>query len=168
MIEFRSFEDFDFTYHTVFKREDIVALLSDFATNGVLHESFNHVADGRLTSLSGHDFHHLLSDLLSVAILGIACCLNLVLLLFSKSNSEHSQEVAIFSFHIHESFNQTMPLFNELAELIASDIHPVEVRETGLAIYIFTNELKFTPVVGVMVALLRHQVRQGDFKDSSF
>ena len=115
VVELGSLQDFHFTDHAVLEWEDIMALISNLLSNFVLHEGFNHLANGGGASLGRHHFHHLLSDLLDVAALGIAGRLNLVLLLFSKSNREHSEEVAILSLHIHEPFDQSVPLLDQLA-----------------------------------------------------
>ena len=51
--------------------------------------------------LSGHDFHHLLADLVHLLVLGVRGLPNLIVALVSKTHTEQTKQVTIGSLDIN-------------------------------------------------------------------
>lgn len=84
-----------------------------------------------------------------------------------EGNAEHSEEVSILSLGLNERLNGGVPLLDEGAKLISSDIHTVEVGVAVISFHFFTLYLYFSPglVVSVTVEVgerdLEHSVAEG-------
>lgn len=133
----------------ILKREDLGALLLDLLTNIILNEKFDEVLKGGALDLLLHDLHHLFTDELLVGSLGIAGSLNLFLGLLSKSNAEHSEDVAILSFSLNKSLDEGVPFLNHSSTMVPGDVHAIEVGIAIEALDFLNLELKLLPSSGL-------------------
>ena len=111
------------------------------------------------------DFHHLFADNLLLRALGIAGSFDLLSCSLCETNSEDSEHVPIRSLSLNKGFNHVVPFLHQLAELVLSHVHSVEVSVAILAFDFLDLDLHLSP--GVTTALVL-QVSQRNFKNSSF
>ena len=108
-IELGSLEDLDLSDIDVLDGVDIVAGLFDGLANhfrGELLDKFLHVARG---SFLGHDFKHLLANLLDLSSLSIGSLADLVRAALGEGNGEETEEVSIGGLDIDVGFNNGLP-----------------------------------------------------------
>jgi len=93
-----------FDHAAVFlKWEDFgAAIFLNLFANIALEQNADEIFEAVFLNSGGHDFHHLLSDLLLLGCLSIASGLDLSWGLLGESNSEHSHNIAIGSLGLHE------------------------------------------------------------------
>jgi hypothetical protein len=149
-IKLRLLEKLDLPDHAVvFKREDLGALLLDLFTNVVLNKKFDEVFEGVALDFLLHNLHHLFADELLVRSLGIAGSLNLFLVLLSKSNAEHSENVAILGLSLNESFDEGVPFLDHSSTMVPGDVHAIEVGIAVKAFDFLNLEPKLLPSSGL-------------------
>jgi hypothetical protein len=130
-IELGLLEDLDFSDEDVLKREDLCAVFGDLLGDLVGQQLLEEVLKRALGALRDHDLHHLLAELLLVRSLGVAGSLDLLAVAAGEGDGEHANEVAVLSASLDEGLDQSVPLLDERAELVTSNVHTVEV---GVAI----------------------------------
>jgi len=96
-----------------------------------------------------HNLHHLFADELLVRSLGIAGSLNLFLGLLSKSNAEHSENVAILGLSLNESFDEGVPFLDHSSTMVPGDVHAIEVGIAVKAFDFLNLEPKLLPSSGL-------------------
>ncbi len=104
-----------------------------------------------LLSLVNHDLHHLLADELALRSLGVAGGTNLSAGSLGEPNAEHTEEVAVSSLGLNECLDGGVPLLDDGALLIASDVHSVEVGVAIEALNLLNLDLHLSP--GLLVAV---------------
>jgi hypothetical protein len=163
-IELGLLEDLDLADEDVLEGEDLGAILGDLLGDLVGEELLEEFLEGVLLDLGHHDFHHLATELMSVGALGVAGSLNLVLVTAGESNSEGTDEVAVSGLGLNEGLDNGVPLLDEGAELIAGDVHTMEVGEAIEALDFLNLDLDLSPgrLVGVVVELT-----EGDGEDTA-
>jgi hypothetical protein len=144
-IELGLLEDLDLADEDVLKREDLGALLGDLLANLVGNELLEEFLEGVLGNFTEHDFHHLGAEDLLLGSLGVASGLNLVLVTAGEGNGEKTNEVTIGGLGLDESLDEGVPLLDEGAELIAGDVHTVEVGVAIVTLDFFALELDGSP-----------------------
>jgi len=154
-IELGLLEDLDLLDDDVLEGEDLGAVLGDLLGDDVGEQLLEEILEGVLLDFAEHDFHHLLAELSLLGRLGVAGSLNLVLVAAGEGNGEHADEVTISSLGLDEGLNERVPLLDETAELVAGDVHTVEVGEAIEALDFLNLELDLSPgvLVGVVVQL---------------
>ncbi len=159
-IELGLLEDLNLADKHVLKREDLGAVLGDLLAQLVGDELLEEVLEGALGALSNHDFHHLLAELSHVGTLGVASGLNLVLVAAGEGDCEHADKVAIQGLGLDEGLDEGVPLLDEGAELVAGNVHTVEVSVTVEAFDFLDLDLDLSPggLVGVVVELTERNV----------
>lgn len=107
-----------------------------------------------LGSLLGHDVEHLLADGADLTGLGVASRLGLlVALLLGEANAEESQGVAISGAHINEGLDKRLPLADKGAQLIAGDVHAMEVSDHIVSLNILSHELDLSVSLGLVTTV---------------
>jgi len=144
-IELGLLEDLNLADKDILKREDLWAVLLNLLADLFREYLFENILKGWFSSLSNHDFHHLLAKLLLVGCFSVAGGLNLVSVTAGESNCEHSNEVTIGSFSLDESLNSWVPLFDKRTEFIAGDVHSMEVGVAVEALDFFNLDLHLSP-----------------------
>jgi len=81
-----------------------------------------------------------------------------------EANAEQSQKVAINSLGLHKGFNKGVPLLDEGAQLVLSDIHSVEVGEAVVTLDFFHLDLYLSPGLSSAVSV---QISQRYFEYTS-
>jgi len=154
-IELWLLEDLDLSDENVLKREDLLALLGDLLGDLVGKQLLEEVLKSVLGSLTNEDRHDLLTEEFGLGSLGVASCLDLALVAAGEGDGEHTYEVAVEGLGLHEGLNQGVPLLNEGAELVAGNIHAVEVGVAVKALDFLDLELDLSPceLVSVVVQL---------------
>ena len=154
-IELGLLEDLDLADKDVLKGEDLAALLGDLLANLVGDELLEEILEGALGDFDEKDFHHLGAEDLLLGALGVASGLNLVLVAAGEGDGEDADEVAVGGLGLDESLDEGVPLLDEGAELVTSDVHTVEVGVAIETLDFFALELDLSPglLVGILVEL---------------
>ena len=114
--------------------------------------------------LTNHNLHHLLADELALRSLGVAGSANLSAGSLGEPNAEHTEEVAVSSLGLNESLDGSVPLLDDGALLIASDVHSIEVGVAIEALDFFDLDLHLSPSLFVAVSV---QIRQRYLKHTA-
>ena len=103
--------------------------------------------------LTNHNLHHLLADELALRSLGVAGSANLSAGSLGEPDAEHTEEVSIGSLGLNECLDGSVPLLDDGAELIASDVHSVEVGVAVEALDFLDLDLHLSPSLFVAVSV---------------
>ncbi len=109
--------------------------------------------ESRLLGLTNHNLHHLLADELALRSLGVACSADLSTGSLGEADAEHAKEVAVGSLGLNKGFNGGVPFLDDSAELIAGDIHSVEVGVAVEALNFLDLDLHLSPSLFVAVSV---------------
>ena len=163
-IELGLLEDLHFSDEDVLKREDLLALLCDCLVDLVGKKLLEEVFEGALGNLTNEDGHDLLAKKFGLGSLGVASSFDLASVASGKGDSENTYEVAIVGLGLNEGLDEGVPLLDEGAELVTSDVHAVEVGVAVETLDFFDLELDLSPsdFVGVVVELT-----EGDGEDTA-
>jgi hypothetical protein len=115
--------------------------------------------------LVDHNLHHLLADELALGALGIASGANLTAGSLGESDAEHSEEVSVEGLGLNEGLNGGVPLLDDGAELVAGDVHTVEVSVAVEALDFLDLDLHLSPSLFVAVSV---QISQRNLKHTTF
>ena len=103
--------------------------------------------------LTNHNLHHLLADELALRSLSIAGCAHLSAGSLGEADAEHTEQVSVSCLGLNESLNGGVPLLDDGAELIASDVHSVEVSVAVEALDFLDLDLHLSPSLFVAVSV---------------
>lgn len=108
-----------------------------------------------LLGLVNHDLHHLLADELALRALGVASSADLATGPLGEADAEHAEKVAVEGLGLDEGLNGGVPLLDDGAELVAGDVHAVEVGVAVEALDLLDLDLHLSPslLVGVSVQI---------------
>lgn len=166
-IELGLLEQLDLSHEDVLEREDLLAFLSNGLADLVADELLGKLLEGGLLSLANHNLHHLLADELALRALGVAGGANLSAGSLGETDAEHTEEVAVSGLGLHEGLDGCVPLLDNGAELIAGDVHTVEVGIAVEALNFFDLDLHLSPGLFVAVSVqisqryLKHTTLEG-------
>jgi len=121
--------------------------------------------ESRFLGLVDHNLHHLLADKLALGSLGVASSADLAVGSLGEANAEHTEEVAIEGLCLNEGLNGSVPLLDNGAKLITSDVHAVEVGVAVEALDLLYLNLHLSPSLFVAVSV---QISQRYLKHTSF
>ena len=105
-----------------------------------------------------------MADQFLLRILGVASGLHLSLVSTGECNAEHAEKVTIGGLGLHERLNEGVPLLHKGAELIAGDVHTIEVGEAVESLHFFDLELDLSPSRFVVFIL---QVSEVDIENAT-
>lgn len=114
--------------------------------------------------LIDHDFHHLFTDESLLRVLGIACGLDLTGSSAGEANAEESEKVAIGGLGLDKGLNEGVPLLDEGAKLVLSDVNAVEVGVAVVALYFLYLHLDLPPSLSTACSV---QISQRYFEHST-
>ena len=165
----------------VLKRVDLAALGLDLLADGLSNELGDEALKVTLGGLSGDDVPHLLADLADLGALGVAGLLHLSGPLAGEADSElksvwvrqtkanssiatyDAHVVAVGGLDLDVSLDESLPLADQRAQLVAGHIHAVEVGQDTLALDVLSDELHVAEtLLGVLV-----QVTEGDIEHTA-
>ena len=115
--------------------------------------------------LVDHNLHHLLADELALGALGIASGANLTVGSLGEANAEHAEEVAVEGLGLNEGLDGGVPLLDDGAKLVTSDVHSVEVGVAVEALDFLDLNLHLSPSIFVAVSV---QISQRYLKHTAF
>jgi hypothetical protein len=115
--------------------------------------------------LVDHNLHHLLADELALGALGVASGAHLLVGSLGETNAEHAEEVAVEGLGLNKGLNGGVPLLNDGAKLVTSDVHAVEVGIAVEALDLLDLNLHLSPSIFVAVSV---QVSQRYLKYTAF
>ena len=144
-IDLRTLDHLDLAYSDVLERVDVPAFLGDFLGNKIGVEVVKELIDVSLGDFFLKNFLDLATDVLDLTAFGVAGLTDLKGKSSGECNYEDSEDVSIKGLGVNMSFDKGLPLTDHVAELIASDIKPIE---TGLAVTTFDlidDESDLTP-----------------------
>ena len=114
-------------------------------------------------SLALHDLNHLLANSADLRRAGVGGLLDLVGASLGERNSEQADEIVISRLHSDVGLDQGLPLADQGAQLVGSEVQAVEVGQAVLALDLVHTELDLAE--GVVLIVL--EVREGDFEDTA-
>ena len=158
-IELGLLEDLQLADHNVLKREDLVALLGDLLGGGVADQGLDEVLEGGLGDGGEEDLHHLAAELLFLGALGVAGSLDLLLVALGEGNGENTDDVAVLGLGLDEGLDEGVPLLDEGAEAVTSDVETVEVSVAFETLDFLALEANLAPGLVVSAGI---QVTEGD------
>ena len=115
--------------------------------------------------LVDHNLHHLLADKLALGSLGVASSADLAVGSLGEADAEHAEEVAVEGLCLDEGLNGGVPLLDDGAKLVTSDVHAVEVGVAVEALDLLYLNLHLSPSLFVAVSV---QISQRYLKHTSF
>ena len=162
-IDLGRLEHLDLADHGVLQRIDAVAFLLDSGTNG-----FGGELGGKRSKIALGDFFlddrgHLGTDSVDLGALSIASLLVLVGLLAGKSNAEDAELVTVGGVDFHVAFNESLPLLDHGAELIAGNVHTVEKSDALVTLDIFHTKLH----LAIAFILVTVEIAEIGFKNTT-
>ncbi len=111
-----------------------------------------------------HSLNDLSTDLLNASSLGISMGL-LAVLLLGEGDHEESECVTISSFHVDMGLNGRLPFKHHSAELIASEVHAMEVGKAVSALNILNLELELSEnILGLLIQITEAQLNDTTLK----
>ena len=114
--------------------------------------------------LVDHNLHHLLADKLALGSLGVASSADLAVGSLGEANAEHAEEVAVEGLCLNEGLNGGVPLLDDGAKLVTSDVHAVEVGVAVEALDFLDLDLHLSPCLFVAVSV---QISEGNLKHTA-
>ena len=115
--------------------------------------------------LVNHNLHHLLADEFALGALSVACSTDLAIGSLGEANAEHSEEISVNSLGLDEGLNCGVPLLDDCAKLVTSDVHSVEVGIAVEALDFLDLDLHLSPSLFVAVSV---QISQRYLKHTAF
>ena len=115
--------------------------------------------------LVDHNLHHLLADELALGALGVTSCSNLLIGSLGEANAEHTEEIAVGGFSLDKGLDCGVPLLDDCAKLVTSDVHSVEVGVAVEALDFFNLDFHLSPSIFVAVSV---QISQRYLKHTAF
>jgi len=161
-IELRELEDLSLADEDVLQGVDGVAGLFDLFSDGLGDELEDEVPQLDGGRLAGHDVNHLLADGADLGGLGVAGLLHLVGAPLGEANGEEADAVAVSGLDVDVGLDERLPLLDEGAELVAGEIHAVEVGQAVPALDLVGPQLDLP--VGLLIVV---EVGEGDLEDTS-
>ena len=133
--------------------------------DGFRDEFTDELVEVALGGLVGHDLDHLLADGANVTALGVRGLGDLLVAALGESNAEHAEDVAVSGLDVTPGFDQGVPLLDEGAQLVAGQVHTVEVGEQSVALDFLAHEAHLTEgdgfvLVQVSKVALEHTTNQ--------
>lgn len=121
------------------------------------------LGQGAASGLTLDDLGHLLADGADLGRASIGSLLNLVGATLGEGNGEQTDEVVVSGLHGDVGLNERLPLADEGAQLVGSEVQAVEVGQAVLALDLIDAELDLAE--GVVLIVL--QVSEGDLEDTA-
>ena len=128
-IKLGELEDLCLADEDVLKGVDGAAGLLDLLANGLGDELEDELPKLDGGGLLDHDLGHPLADGADLGGLGVAGLLDLVGAPLGEANGEQADDVAVSGPDVDVGLDEGLPLLDEGAELVAGEIHAVEVGE---------------------------------------
>ena len=97
--------------------------------------------------------------------LGVASSANLATGSLSETDAEHTEEVSVSGLGLNESLDGCVPLLDDGAQLVAGDVHTIEVCVAIEALNFFDLYLHLSPSILVAVSV---QISQRYLKHTAF
>ena len=97
--------------------------------------------------------------------LGVASGANLASSSLSEANAEHAEEVAVEGLGLYEGLDGGVPLLDNGAKLVTSDVHSVEVGVAVEALDLLDLDLHLSPGLFIAVSV---QISEGNLKHTTF
>jgi len=161
-IELRLLDDLNLANVTVLDGEDEGRLPFDLFPGGAGDKGLDQRLKVSLPRESRHGVDHLCAYAAHLGGLGIARFLDLIFLLLSKGNAEHSHDVPVGGAGVYVRLNDALLLLDETAELIAGHVHAVEVEKAVVPLDILDAKLDLAVRHGLVII----KVAQRQFDDS--
>ena len=139
-IQLGSLQHLHLADQSVLNREHLHALLLDSLTHGLVAQLGDQLSQRNLAHLLSDDLGHLSADLVHLRRLGVAGLLVLVLLLAGEGNAEQAELVAVVGGDLHVALNQSLPLLDQRAELVAGGVHAVEESDALITLHVLHAE----------------------------
>jgi hypothetical protein len=143
----------------------IVSWMLRFINNGGHVQFLGELLEGGLLGLIHHNFHHLLADELLLGAGSVASGADLSAGSLGEANAEHAEEVPVDGLALDEGLNGGVPLLDDGAQLVASDVHAVEVGVAVEALDFLDLHLHLSPSLFVAISV---QISQRYLKHTPF
>jgi len=145
-------DDLDLADVAVLNGVDWLGSFYNLSSNAVGKELGNEFLDVSVRDLSNDELGHLLSDLFDLLALGVGGLFDLFLAgLFGEGGDENAQVVVVCGFDVDLAFDHCLPFLDHGADLVAGELHTVEVEDAVLALDIFADELELSVAGSVLL-----------------
>eukprot|EP00750_Incisomonas_marina_P017356 INCI20271.1.p2 GENE.INCI20271.1~~INCI20271.1.p2 ORF type:complete len:266 (-),score=54.47 INCI20271.1:49-846(-) len=125
----------------ILERVDAVASDHDVLADGLRDELTDELVQVGLGTLAGHDLDHLLADGAHVTALGVGGLGHLLVAALREADAEEAEDVAVGGLDVAPGLDEGVPLLDEGAQLVAGEVHAVEVGEEGESLDFLAHEL---------------------------
>lgn len=162
-VELGLLEQLDLADVDVLKREDALAALLDLVANDLGDELGDELVEGDTLGLAGHDLGHLAADLTDLGGLSVGSTLDLVGRALGEGNGKQADEVVVAGLDGDLALDQSLPLADERAKLVAGEVETVEVGQDVTTLDLVNTE---TNAAGSVV-LRALEVSEGDVQNTA-
>lgn len=147
----------------VLERVDALGRLLDLAANDLRDQLGSELRESAAGGLAEDDLVHLLADGANLRRSGVSGLLDLVGTSLGESDSEDTEEVVVGGLDRDVGLDQGLPLANEGAELVGSEVETVEVGQAVLALHFVDAKLDLAE----RVVLILLQIGQRNLEDAA-
>lgn len=162
-VELGCLEELHLPYVHILKRVDSLCRLLNLTTNDLGNELGSQLLQRAAAGLSLHNLGHLLPDGANLRTAGIRRLLDLVWSSLGEGNGEDAEKIVVGGLDNNVALDESLPLADERAELVRSEVHAVEVGQAVAALDLVDTELDLAE--GVVLIFL--EIGEGDFEDTA-
>jgi len=142
---------------------DALGGLLDLAADNLGDQLGGELGEGAAGGLALNDLGHLSADGTDLGRSSIGGLLDLVGAALGESNGEEAEEVVVSGLDGNVSLNEGLPLADERAELVGSEVETVEVGQAVLALDLIDTELDLAE----SMVLILLEIGQGHLEDTA-
>ncbi len=125
-IQFWFLQHFDFSDNDVVQRVDESARLGDGLGGGVGQQILDEVGQSAGAGFLLDNISHFFSDDFDGLSLGVTGLADLVGVFLGESDDEYSHDESVQGLNLADSFDQGLPLADEVAKFVTGHVHSVE------------------------------------------
>jgi len=148
---------------TVLDGEDARGLTLNLLARGSSDKCLHQGLEVTLPGEGGHGVDHLSADGADLGALGITRLLELIVLLLGEGDAEHAHNVPVRGSGVYVGLDNALLFLDEGAQLVARDVHTVEVEEAVEPLNILDTKLDLTVRHGLVVV----EVGEGELNDTA-
>ena len=146
-VDLWALDDLDLADLNVLNGEDLASFALDLVVDNLSGEVVQDLVDIALSDLLGEDLDDLSADQLDLRSQCVAGLALLTLNTLGEGDGEDSQSVAVLGTAVAVSLDQSLPLLDQVAELIAGGIQTVEAGLGLTSFNIVDDETNLAPEV---------------------
>merc|ERR1719341_394786 len=162
-VELRFLDDLHLADEDVLEREDALRAFLDLLADHLRDELLDEITEPDGARFLGHDVHHALADTTDLRRHGVAISFDLVRTSLGEGDHKEAHHVPIGGLHVDMSLDQAVPLADERHQLVAGELHAVEVGQAIPALDLLDAQLDLLEAL----ILVQVEVCQVELKHSA-